>query len=58
VTGGLAVEDADRLELAARIKADFSAHGAKMGELRRSLEHWVGLSEVSWKKWTPMFHEI
>lgn len=41
VTGGLSVVDADRLELAVRIKADFGAHGAKMGELRRSLEHWV-----------------
>lgn len=41
VTGGLPVDDADRLELAARVKADFSAHGAKMGELRRLLEHWV-----------------
>lgn len=41
VTGGLPVDDADRLELAAQVKSDFATHGAKMGKLRRSLEHWV-----------------
>lgn len=41
VAGGLPVEEADRSNLAAQIKSDFAAHGPKMGELRRSLEHWV-----------------
>lgn len=41
IIGGLVVDDNDRLDLAARVKADFAAHGLKMTELRRSLEKWT-----------------
>lgn len=41
ITGGLAVQDGDRLDLAARMKKDFAAHGPKMTKIRRSLERWT-----------------
>lgn len=41
ITGIGPLENSDRDELIAQLKTDFSEHGKGMGNVRKSLEHWV-----------------